>query len=97
MPAMRFHVRWPDGQTSDCYSPSLIIKDYFSVGQAYALPDFLTRIRDAYRIANERVREKYGFTCSQAGAQLDEIETIAARFVPSSTAEVSVVHFSDAG
>jgi uncharacterized repeat protein (TIGR04042 family) len=97
MPAMRFHVRWPDGRTSDCYSPSLIIKDFFSVGQAYALPDFMTRVRDAYRIANERVREKYGFTCSQAGAQLDEIETIAARFATNGTAEVAVVQFSEAG
>jgi uncharacterized repeat protein (TIGR04042 family) len=97
MPAMRFHVRWPDGRTSDCYSPSLIIKDFFSVGQAYTLPDFLTRIRDAYRIANERVREKYGFTCSQAGAQLDEIETIAARFVAGGHVEVAIVQFSEAG
>ena len=97
MPAMRFYVRWPDGHTSDCYSPSLVIKDFFSVGRVYALSDFLTRVRDAYRIANERVREKYGFTCSQAGAQLDEIETIAARFANVDNAEVAVVEFSEPG
>ena len=95
MPAMRFHVLWPDGQTSDCYSPSSIVKDFFSAGQTYALPEFLSRTREAYRIANERVREKYGFTCSQAGAQLDEIETVAARFAASGHAEVVVVRFSE--
>ena len=32
MPEMRFRIRWPDGSTESCYSPSLVIKDYFAAG-----------------------------------------------------------------
>ena len=32
MPEMHFHIRWPDGTSETCYSPSLVIKDYFTVG-----------------------------------------------------------------
>ena len=34
-----------------CYSPSLVIKDFFAVGQSYPLPDFLRRSREALTIA----------------------------------------------
>ena len=29
MPEMWFVVRWPDGSSETCYSPSLVIKDHF--------------------------------------------------------------------
>ena len=45
MPEMRFRVRWPDGTAETCYSHSLVIKDYFSVGADYPLADFLDRSR----------------------------------------------------
>ena len=35
MPAMHYTVRWPDAQESRCYSPSLVIKDYFEPGESY--------------------------------------------------------------
>ena len=63
MPEMHFHVRWPDGSTSACYSPSLVIGEYFRPGRAYPLPEFLQRSRTALRQASERVRAKYGFSC----------------------------------
>ena len=46
MPEMRFRIRWPDGSSESCYSPSLVIKDYFAVGTDYALADFLARLVD---------------------------------------------------
>ena len=30
MPEMRFRIRWPDGSTESCYSPSLVVKDFLS-------------------------------------------------------------------
>ena len=63
MPEMRFRIAWPDGSTESCYSPSLVIKDYFAAGQTYPLTDFLSRSRTALTIASERVRAKYGFPC----------------------------------
>ena len=54
MPEMHFRIRWPDGRREACYSPSLVIKDYFAPGQSYALPDFVAKSRDALTVASER-------------------------------------------
>lgn len=32
MPEMYFDVRWPDGPTQRCYSPSTIVRDCFAPG-----------------------------------------------------------------
>jgi uncharacterized repeat protein (TIGR04042 family) len=80
MPEMWFEVVWPDGSSDSCYSPSLVIKDYFREGEAYALTDFLERSRTALRIASDRVEAKYGRPCSLARGQLSAIETAASRF-----------------
>ena len=88
MPAMYFHLRWPDNSETRCYSPSLVIKDYFDPGSSYALPDFLQRSREALNIASDRVRAKYGFACSMAMGQLAEIEQLAERFGPSERVDV---------
>ena len=93
MPEMRFRVRWPDQSETLCYSPSLIIKDYFNPGDSYELADFVARSREALNIASERVRQKFSFTCSSAMSQLEEIETIAARFSGNANAQVVVEAF----
>ena len=95
MPEMRFHIRWPDGKTEPCYSPSLIIKDYFVVGETYPLPDFLHRSRSALNIASDRVKAKYGFACSRAMGQLARIEATAARFTPSQQTGVTIMSFEE--
>ena len=93
MPVMHFHVRWPDQSETRCYSPSLVVQDFLTPGQAYPLPDFLGRAREALGIASERVRAKFGFACSQAMDQLAEIEQIATRFTGQPDAQVTVVAF----
>lgn len=93
MPVMHFRVRWPDGSETRCYSPSLVVQDYLSPGQRYALPDFVHRSREALGIASDRVRAKFGFACSQAMDQLAEIERIAARFEAQADAQVAVLAF----
>jgi uncharacterized repeat protein (TIGR04042 family) len=95
MPEMRFFIRWPDGTAETCYSPSLVIKDYFSVGVSYPLADFLARSRTALNIANERVRAKYGFACSQAITQLARIESAAMAFADAADARVTVDAFEE--
>lgn len=95
MPAMHYRLRWPDQTETDCYSPSLIIKDYFAAGNDYPLPDFLTRIRAATEIASERVRAKYGFACSRANDQLAEIEELAARFAHEPAVTIAMVSFDE--
>ena len=95
MPAMHFHLRWPDGHQTRCYSPSLVIKDYFEPGAAYPLGDFMQRVGEALHIASERVRAKYGFACSMAMDQLAQIEQLAAPFAGQSEAQVAVTRFEE--
>ena len=94
MPEMRFQIRWPDGVDETCYSPSLVIKDHFIVGETYPLADFVTRSRTALMIASERVREKYGMPCSRALGQLARIETTAQRF-SAANEHVTIVAFEE--
>ena len=80
MPEMHFHVRWPDGDDMRCYSPSLVVREYLEVGRTYLLPDFLERSRTMLNIGSERVRAKFGYACSAAMDQLQEIETRASEY-----------------
>lgn len=93
MPEMHFSVRWPDNSTSDCYSPSLVIKEYLEVGQSYSVPDFVARSRTALNVASERVRQKFGYTCSSAMDQLSKIERTASNFDSTENATVLVEGF----
>ena len=95
MPAMHFHLRWPDGSAARCYSPSLVIKDYFQPGSRVPLSEFLPRIREAMSIASERVRAKYGFACSMALDQLAQIEAAATPFAAEPGATVEVTRFEE--
>ncbi|MCK0206688.1 MSMEG_0570 family nitrogen starvation response protein [Starkeya koreensis] len=93
MPEMRFTVRWPDGTREGCYSPSLVIKDYFRPGESYPLADFLTMSREALTIASQRVEARYGFPCSRAMGQLARIEAVARTFSAFPNARVAVETF----
>ena len=95
MPEMRFVVRWPDGTEDTCYSPSLVIKDYFQPGQTYAVADFLQRSRTALHIASDRVHAKFGKPCVLALGQLAEIERTGARFAAVPDAQVDVLAFDE--
>jgi uncharacterized repeat protein (TIGR04042 family) len=91
MPAMHFRIQWPDGSEADCYSPSTVVAEYFKPGQHYPLADFVERARQALSIGSERVREKYGFACSAAMDQLEQIERDAQPFIDAPDAAVTVL------
>ena len=88
MPEMRFLVLWPDGRRESCYSPSLVIKEFFDEGESYPLAEFLSRSRQALEIASDRVKAKYGHSCSLAQGQLARIEKTAAEFSQTPHAKV---------
>ncbi|MGW9032142.1 MSMEG_0570 family nitrogen starvation response protein [Streptomyces sp. NPDC055722] len=90
MPELYFHVRWPDGKTQRCYSPSTVIENYFTPGGVYELTDFVGRSRTALGIAGERVKEKFGFYCTGASDQLVRIERTAATYAAVDGAKVTV-------
>lgn len=80
MPEMTFTIRWPNGQTHRCYSPSLVMHDHLQAGAAYPVTDFVGRVGRALTEASDRVRERYGFACTSAAEQQEQIEQAAAAF-----------------
>ena len=88
MPEMSVTVRWPDGRVADCYSPSLVMHDHLEPGATYRVDEFTRRSATALAEASERVRARYGFTCSASAASLDRIRATASRFDAADLVEV---------
>lgn len=88
MPEMTFDVRWPDGHLQRCYSPSLAVYDYLTVGAHYTVADFVDRSGTALDEASARVRAKFGFACTSAAATTEQIVSAAAAFPDSATVRV---------
>ncbi|MEG3136051.1 MSMEG_0570 family nitrogen starvation response protein [Rouxiella sp. T17] len=97
MPAMHFHVCWPDGKTEACYSPSTVISQYLTAGETYSLTEFVGRCNTALNEASQRVESKYGFACSSAMDQLTRINEKATQFQSVENAEVSVASIAPVG
>lgn len=93
MPEIRFQIEWPDGSQATCYSPSLVIRQYLEAGKEYALEDFVVRSRTALNIASDRVQAKYGFPCSLALSQIQQIETTAQRCAQIPQPKVRLIQF----
>jgi uncharacterized repeat protein (TIGR04042 family) len=74
MPEVIFTIQLPDGTTKQCYSRSSVVHCYFAAGEEMPVVEFRNRSRAALTAAAERVRTKFGFSCSSASAQLAEIE-----------------------
>lgn len=92
MPEMTFEVRWPDGSTQRCYSPSLVVHDYLSAGTTYAVGEFVDRSTRALTEASERVRAKFGFYCTSAAETTDRIASVAVKFAPEAAVQVTAMH-----
>jgi uncharacterized repeat protein (TIGR04042 family) len=93
MPEIRFKIQWPDGSEETCYSPSLIVKEYFSPNQDYDLTDFVERSRQSLTIASDRVQAKYGRPCGLALGQLQTIEAKSIQFQQLPQAKVRFIRF----
>lgn len=94
MPEINFKIEWPDGTQQICYSPSLVVKQYFTSGEKYELTDFVEKSRTALNIASDRVKEAYGFPCSRALVQLQQIELKASEYQQLSEPKVLFLEFS---
>lgn len=91
MPEIRFDIRWPDGTLERCYSPSLVVRELLPTGQLPVF-EFMERARAALQIGAERVRLKYGFSCSAALDQLAALERRARHVDAQSLVEVVAFH-----
>ena len=95
MPEINFKIQWPDGTEQDCYSPSLVVKEYFNPGETYELKEFVAKSRTALKIASDRVKKAYGFPCSKALSQLQQIESKASEYQELTTPTVLFVDFME--
>ncbi len=77
MPSVNFTVKWPNGQSSQFYSPSTIVYEFFQKGQQWSGNEFVGQAEQALNAASERVRARYGFACSSAMDTLHRIKTQA--------------------
>ena len=93
MPEINYKIQWPDGSQQNCYSPSLVIKQYFNPGETYELAEFIAKSRTALNIASDRVKAAYGFPCSRALGQLKQIESKAAEYQNLSEPKVLFIDF----
>jgi len=93
MPEIRFQIQWPDGSQETCYSPSLVVQDYFIPNTNYGLDDFVQRSQTALKIASDRVQAKYGRPCGLALGQLREIEMKSSQYSHLSQPQVRFIRF----
>lgn len=93
MPEISFKIQWSDGTEQTCYSPSLVVKEYFSPGTKYELNEFVEKSRTALSIASDRVKKAYGFPCGRALGQLQQIETKALEYKDIPEAKVLFIEF----
>jgi uncharacterized repeat protein (TIGR04042 family) len=66
VPEVHLTLEWPDGRTSELYSPSTVILDYLKPGQSLTVSELTNRGLAALELASERVRARYGFACTRA-------------------------------
>jgi uncharacterized repeat protein (TIGR04042 family) len=93
MPEINFQIQWPDGKQDTCYSPSLIVKEYFVPQSEYTLDDFVSRSRTSLQIASDRVLAKYGMPCGRALGQLQQIENKAKSYQGLAEPKVQFLRF----
>jgi len=62
MPESPFTTELSDGSQKRFYSPSSVVKKYFTTGQTMTVSEFQTKATEALTIASERVQQKLGFT-----------------------------------
>lgn len=91
MPEMTFEVRWPDGSTQRCYSPSLVVHDYLNTGGRYTVAEFVDLSGRALTEASDRVRATFGFACTSAAETNSRITSAAAGFPNNAQVEITAM------
>lgn len=92
MPETTFTAELPDGTFQPCYSPSSVVKNYFKPGQVVSASEFIELACAALTEASERVRQKFGFSCTAASASLQDIERWAGELPPDTL--LTILHVS---
>ncbi|MFY0601269.1 MAG: MSMEG_0570 family nitrogen starvation response protein [Cyclobacteriaceae bacterium] len=73
MPVVYLKVQYPDDEKEDIYSPSSVIRSFFSAGESLSVGDFEARISEALETASSRVAQVYGYECTAAMGELARV------------------------
>ncbi|PHM38693.1 hypothetical protein Xmau_03403 [Xenorhabdus mauleonii] len=95
MPSVNFTVKWPNGEQVQYYSPSTVIYEYLSINESYPSTLFLHQIEEGLHAASERVRIRYGFTCSSAMDNLALIKHQAKRLEITPEDQITVIEMTN--
>jgi len=80
MPEVLLTLEWPDGSTSELYSPSTVILQRLRPGQSLPVSALRTQATRALEEASERVRTRYGFACNRTDEERRNLERTSAGF-----------------
>lgn len=80
MPEVLLTLQWPDGRTSELYSPSTVILEHLPPGTTLSVGELEQRAVEALRQASERVRARYGFACTRADEEREKLRRHAADY-----------------
>ncbi|MEB3353442.1 MAG: MSMEG_0570 family nitrogen starvation response protein [Cyanobacteriota bacterium] len=79
MPEVHLQLQWPDGLTTQLYSPSTVILEHLPPGERLSVSALQARGLEGLRQASERVRARYGFACTRTDEEALKLQqTIAA-------------------
>ena len=73
MPEVLLTLQWPDGRTSELYSPSTVILEHLAPGQTVTVAELRAKGTLALRQASERVRARYGFACTRTDEEQEKL------------------------
>jgi uncharacterized repeat protein (TIGR04042 family) len=80
VPEVLLTLQWPDGRTSELYSPSTVILEHLPPGTTLSVGELEQRAVEALRQASERVRARYGFACTRADEEREKLRRHAADY-----------------
>ncbi|MCT0224409.1 MSMEG_0570 family nitrogen starvation response protein [Synechococcus sp. CS-1328] len=79
MPEVHLTLQWPDGLSSQLYSPSTVILEHLPPGEQLSVGEVQTRGLEGLKQASERVRARYGFACTRTDEEAMKLQhTLAA-------------------
>jgi uncharacterized repeat protein (TIGR04042 family) len=90
VPEVLLTLQWPDGRTSELYSPSTVILKHLPPGTTLSVGELERRGVEALRQASERVRARYGFACTRTDEERVRLEATLAGYAPDALVTIAV-------
>jgi uncharacterized repeat protein (TIGR04042 family) len=92
MPEVILQLQWPDGRSSELYSPSTSILNHLQPGETLSVAELQTRAMLALKQASERVRARYGFACTRTDEEWHKLQISVASYGPDQLVTITGQH-----